>query len=32
VYGSGVSFNDRGEHYFKGIEEKKHLFGVADTG
>ena len=29
VYGSGISFEDRGEYELKGIEDKKHLFSVA---
>ncbi|MEM0117849.1 MAG: adenylate/guanylate cyclase domain-containing protein [Conexivisphaerales archaeon] len=28
VYGSGISFEDKGEHELKGIEEKKSLFSV----
>jgi class 3 adenylate cyclase len=28
VYGSGISFRNRGEHELKGIEEKKRLFSV----
>ncbi|MDA4128173.1 MAG: adenylate/guanylate cyclase domain-containing protein [Thaumarchaeota archaeon] len=28
VYGSRISFNDRGEHELKGIEDKRHLFSV----
>jgi class 3 adenylate cyclase len=32
VYGSGVSFTDRGEHQLKGIDEKKHLYSVTNTG
>lgn len=28
VFGSGVSFADRGEHDLKGIEEKRHLYAV----
>jgi len=32
VYGSKISFADRDEHEFKGIEEKKHLYAVTGTG
>jgi class 3 adenylate cyclase len=28
VYGSGISFKDRGEYVLKGIEEKNRLFSV----
>lgn len=28
VYGSGISFKDRGEYELKGIEEKRRLFAV----
>jgi class 3 adenylate cyclase len=31
VYGSGISFEDRGEHQFKGIEEKRHLYSVINA-
>ncbi len=32
VYGSRISFVDRGEHELKGIEEKRRLFSVASVG
>lgn len=32
VYGSGISFNDRGEHQLKGIEDQRRLFVVASVG
>lgn len=28
VYGSGISFNERGEYLLKGIEEKRRLYSV----
>jgi class 3 adenylate cyclase len=28
VYGSNISFEDKGEHELKGIEEKRHLFSL----
>ncbi len=31
VYGSGISFKDRGEHSLKGIEEKRRLFSVENV-
>ena len=31
VYGSRISFADRGEHLLKGIEEKRRLYSVAGT-
>ena len=31
VAGSGISFEDRGEHELKGIADAWHLFAVADT-
>jgi class 3 adenylate cyclase len=32
VYGSAISFADRGEHELKGIEEKRRLFSVTSIG
>ncbi len=32
VYGSGISFKDRGEHQLRGIEEKRRLFSVESVG
>jgi class 3 adenylate cyclase len=31
VYGSGISFKDRGEYQLKGIEEKKRLYTVENV-
>jgi class 3 adenylate cyclase len=32
VYGSGISFTDRGEYQLKGIEERRRLFAVESLG
>jgi class 3 adenylate cyclase len=32
VYGSGISFDDRGDHFLKGMEESRRLYSVAGIG